>query len=77
VPYEGAQRRFGEYRWHINDPVRFRKDLRVIIQGLGWQSEGRYLPLQDDLASVAYWYQSEPHNPFPALPEKQNLTIKN
>jgi len=75
VPYKGAQRRFGQYRWHITDPVRFEKDLRVTIQSLGWQSEGRYLPLQDDLASVAYWYQLEPHNSFPPLPAKENLII--
>jgi len=76
VPHEGPQRRFGQYRWHINDPVRFKQDLRVTIQSLGWQSQGRYLPLQDDLASVAYWYQLEPHNPFPKLPEKEDLVIK-
>jgi hypothetical protein len=75
VPFDGNQRRFGEYRWHILDPVRFDSDLRVTIQALGWQSGGRYLPLQDDLASVAYWYQVEPHNPFPALPENDKLTI--
>ncbi|MBX3178918.1 MAG: DUF2961 domain-containing protein [Candidatus Hydrogenedentes bacterium] len=73
--YEGPQRRFGQYRWHITDPVRFEKDLRITIQSLGWQSEGRYLPLQDDLASVAYWYQLEPHNPFPPLPAKEDLII--
>lgn len=77
VKYEGAQRRFGQYRWHITDPVRFEQDLRVTIQSLGWQSEGRYLPLQDDLASVAYWYQLEPHNPFPPLPAKEKLVIVN
>lgn len=76
VKYEGDQRRFGEYRWHITDPVRFKNNLRVTIQALGWQSEGRYLPLQDDLASVAYWYQTEPHNAFPALPAKDKLIIK-
>ena len=76
VPFDGEQRRFGQYRWHITDPVRFEKDLRVTIQSLGWQSEGRYLPLEDDLASVAYWYQIEPHNPFPALPAKEKLVIK-
>lgn len=75
VRYEGVQRRFGQYRWHITDPVRFEKDLRITIQSLGWQSEGRYLPLQDDLASVAYWYQLEPHKPFPALPAKEYLAI--
>ena len=71
------QPRFGEYRWHILDPVRFNSDLRVTIQSLGWQSEGRYLPLQDDLASVAYWYQMEPHNNFPELPDKTKLVIHN
>jgi hypothetical protein len=57
------------------DPVRFEKDLRVTIQALGWQSEGRYLPLQDDLSSVAYWYQKEPHAAFPKLPGKEDLLI--
>ncbi len=75
VPDAGDQRRFGQYRWHITDPIRFEKELRVTIQSLGWQSEGRYLPLQDDLASVAYWYQVEPHKAFPALPAKEKLII--
>jgi hypothetical protein len=70
------QPRFGLYRWHIMDPVRFEQNLRVTIQALGWQSEGRYLPLQDDLSSVAYWYQKEPHAPFPSLPDKAALRIK-
>jgi hypothetical protein len=74
VGMEG-KRRFGEYRWHITDPVRFQKDLRVTIQCLGWQSEGRYLPLQDDLASVAYWYQNEPHHSFPKLPARDQLRL--
>jgi hypothetical protein len=68
--------RFGLYRWHIPDPVRFEKNLKVTIQALGWQSGGRYLPLQDDIASVAYWYQTEPHAKFPMLPDKGGLTIK-
>ncbi len=70
------QPRFGLYRWHIMDPIRFEKDLKVTIQSLGWQSEGRYLPLQDDLSSVAFWYQTEPHAAFPKLPEKDALKIK-
>ncbi len=67
---------FGLYRWHIRDPIRFEKDLRVTIQALGWQSEGRYLPLKDDLSSVAYWYQKEPHAPFPTLPDREQLKIE-
>jgi len=65
--YEPGQR-FGLYRWHIADPVRFAKDLKVTIQALGWQDGGRYLPLKDDIASVGYWYQKEPHKAFPKLP---------
>lgn len=84
TPYTGMpqviksekQPRFSLYRWHIMDPVRFEKDLKVTIQALGWQSEGRYLPLQDDLSSVAFWYQTEPHESFPKLPEKNLLKIK-
>ncbi len=68
--------RFGLYRWHVLDPVRFEKDLKVTMQALGWQSGGRYLPLQDDIASVAYWYQTEPHAKFPTLPTKDELLIK-
>ncbi len=75
VKHPGEQRRFGQYRWHLADPIRFEQDLRVTIQSLGWQSEGRYLPLRDDLASVAYWYQLEPHNAFPPLPAAEALVI--
>jgi hypothetical protein len=57
------------------DPIRFEKDLKVTIQALGWKSEGRYLPLQDDLSSVAFWYQAEPHAAFPKLPGKDALRI--
>ena len=70
-----TQERFGLYRWHIPDPIRFDHDLKVTIQDLGWQSGGRYLPLMDDIASVAFWYQTEPHTPFPKLPEKDFLAI--
>jgi len=68
-----SQTRFGLYRWHITDPIRFDSDLRITIQDLGWQSGGRYLPLMDDISSVAFWYQTEPHNPFPKLPNRDFL----
>jgi hypothetical protein len=71
-----SQQRFGLYRWHIVDPIRFESDLRVTIQALGWRSEGRYLPLRDDIASVAVWYQLEPHNVFQKLPAKDELEIQ-
>ena len=67
--------RFGMYRWHIMDPIRFQSELRVTIQALGWRSGGRYLPLQDDIASVAYWYQTLPTVPFAPLPDNDYLEI--
>lgn len=70
-----SQQRFGMYRWHITDPVRFQQRLKVTIQALGWRSGGRYLPLQDDIASTAFWYQREPHAPFPALPDRDGLEV--
>jgi hypothetical protein len=70
-----SQQRFSMYRWHIADPIRFRQDLTVTIQALGWRSEGRYLPLQDDIASVAFWYQTLPTAPLPALPDRDALEI--
>jgi D-arabinan exo alpha-(1,3)/(1,5)-arabinofuranosidase (non-reducing end) len=70
-----SQTRFGLYRWHLTDPIRFDKNLKVTIQALGWQSGGRYLKLQDDIASVAFWYQTEPHQPFPPLPSRDELEL--
>ena len=72
--YSVAQR-FGLYRWHITDPVRFEKNLKVTIQALGWRDGGRYLPLQDDISSTVFWYQTEPHVPFRKFPEKDQLEI--
>ncbi len=70
-----SQTRFGMYRWHIPDPIRFKKRLKVTIQALGWRSGKRYLPLQDDIASVAYWYQALPGAKFPKLPSRDDLEI--
>lgn len=70
-----SQQRFGMYRWHISDPVRFKTDLRVTIQALGWRKDRRYLPLKDDLASVAYWYQALPATAHPQLPERDELEV--
>ena len=70
-----ANLRFSLYRWHIMDPVRFQKDFAVTMQALGWRAGGRYLPAQDDIASVAFWYQAEPHAAFPKLPERDRLEI--
>ncbi|MCC6166295.1 MAG: DUF2961 domain-containing protein [Caldilineaceae bacterium] len=74
-----SQQRFGLYRWHILDPIRFKQDLRVTIQALGWRAmlgeKRRYLPLQDDISSTAFWYQTEPHAPFPQLGTINDLEV--
>lgn len=52
------------YRFHMTDPIYFNKSLRATIE------HGHDNNLTLDLSSVAYWYQTEPHKPFPALPTK-------
>jgi hypothetical protein len=62
-------RKYGLYRWHILDSIGFEKDLKVTIQTIGWYPDFKlYRPVSIDIASVAYWYQLEPHKPFPLLP---------
>jgi hypothetical protein len=70
-----SQQRFGLYRWHIADPIRFEKDLKITIQDLGWHQGGRYLPQQSDISSVCFWYQANPHAPYPKLPGWRELEV--
>ena len=58
----------GLYRFHIMDPIRFEKDIKVTIQALGWYPNGKFEPLTDDIASTVYWYQTHPHAKFPEFP---------
>lgn len=76
APYLGYQKVSGKdvgarmtmYRFHVLDPIFFKSRIKIDVQALGWQSEGRYLPLSDDISSVAYWYQSMPSNRLAPLP---------
>jgi hypothetical protein len=63
----GEVPRHGLYRWHIIDPIRFEQELWVTLQALGWWQNRKYEPLTDDIASVGYWYQPEPHAPYPEM----------
>jgi hypothetical protein len=63
----GHPPRHGCYRWHVPDPIRFEESLRATVQAMGNGRDG-YRERSDDVASVAYWYQREPHAPFPDLP---------
>jgi len=80
IPYApdglySANQRFSLYRWHVADPIRFREDVRVTIQALGWRSGHRYLPLQDDISSVAFYYLDHPNPALPPLPDRDGLEI--
>ncbi|CUU38792.1 Protein of unknown function (DUF2961) [Armatimonadetes bacterium GXS] len=50
------------YRFHIEDPILFSRSIRVSIE------HGHANLQENDYSSVAYWYQTEPHKPFPPLP---------
>jgi hypothetical protein len=65
----GEVPRHALYRWHVLDPIRFKQDLRVTIQALGWWPNRKFEPLTNDVASVGYLYQAEPHAAFPELPQ--------
>jgi hypothetical protein len=57
---EGA--RWSVYRFHLDSPIPFTKSLRATIEHGNANDRG------DNFYSVAYWYQTEPHAPFPTLP---------
>jgi Protein of unknown function (DUF2961) len=61
------------YRFHIPDPIVFKKSLRAEIEHKGSQTfpDGKgdgFIERDDLMSSVAFWYQIEPHKPWPALP---------
>ncbi len=74
-----SQMRFGMYRWHVMDPLRFADDCRVTIQALGWRSmrdgQRRYLALQDDIASTAFFYSAATSQPLPPTPTADELEV--
>jgi hypothetical protein len=70
------QQRFSMYRWHVMDPIRFSKCLKVTLQDLGWSILGeKYLTRRDDIASVAYWYQDAPEGLPSTLPTPDDLHL--
>jgi hypothetical protein len=65
APVVGAERqgaRWSVYRFHLDSPIPFTKSLRATIEHGTANDRG------DNFYSVAYWYQTEPHAAFPALP---------
>jgi hypothetical protein len=57
----------GMYRWYVADPIRFERSIRWTIE------HGHANNFANDYSSVAYWYQTEPHAPFPPLPGRDAL----
>lgn len=71
-----AQQRFGLYRWHVPDPIRFARRLgSVEVQALGWYADGRYQPLADDIASTCWLYLDRPVVTRPELPGHDALAV--
>jgi hypothetical protein len=70
-----SQQRFGMYRWHVLDPIRFSRGLRVDLQALGWRSGGRYLPLRDDIASTCWFYLDRPSTARPPTPDADQMEV--
>ena len=60
--HQDWERKWTVYRWHVLDPVPFEEQIRVTIE------HGHANNRSDDYSSLAYWYQTEPHQPFPPLP---------
>ena len=65
APVKGSElagSRSSVYRFHLDSPIPFSKSLRATIE------HGHANHRSDNYFSVAYWYQTEPHAAFPALP---------
>jgi hypothetical protein len=65
APVKGAElagSRSSVYRFHLDSPIPFTKSIRATIE------HGHANHRSDNYFSVAYWYQTEPHAPFPVLP---------
>ncbi len=65
---EDPHGRLSAYRFHMADPIRFEKNLFMILRNHGWDVQAR----ADDITTVAFWYQEEPHLGFPVLPPVQD-----
>lgn len=58
------------YVFHLTNPVRFQKEIKVTIE------HGHGNHLANEMASVAYWYQLEPHRKFSILPVQKRQPVK-
>ena len=59
---------FAFYRWHIKDPIYWKKDARITIQQLGW-TPTTLKERQDDWSATTFWYEPTPSAPLPPMPD--------
>jgi hypothetical protein len=69
-PKERIGGRYCLYRWHVESPITFEKSIRVTIE------HGHANHRSDNFYSTAYWYQTEPHAQFPALPTPEERVLR-
>ncbi len=57
------------YRWHLKDPLYWKKDIRITLQqiGAGDEGGGGYYNKQEDVSVASFWYESIPSKPLPKL----------
>ncbi len=84
-PFDDLGTQYCLYRWHVADPVRFTKSLRFEIEHKGWISadetvsgkvEG-HVEKEDDMATVAFWYQVGPPKRFAKIPPLEQRLLPN
>jgi hypothetical protein len=59
---------FSLYRWHLKDPIYWKKDIRVTLQQLGANEAVGYYDKQEDVSVAAFWYEPIPSDPLPPFP---------
>jgi len=60
------------YRWHLPDPIIWRKEARITIQQIAWQKG--LAETQDDWSCATFWYEPIPSAPLPAMPDEKSRT---
>lgn len=73
------------YRWHVQDPIRFNKSMRFEIEHTGWMSNDEtetgkvdgHVQREDDIATVAFWYQQGQPKRFCTLPPAEERKLPN
>ena len=60
------------YRWHLPDPILWKKEVRITIQQIGWK-DGLY-ERKDDWSTATFWYEAVPSAPLASFPDVKART---